>query len=73
VLRHEYLELADAAFIAGLPNLAQQHRRRNPVGPGGFDAFEQIRLERVELRWTRLTLLVTASLLVAQVPPHRVP
>ena len=38
----------------------------------GGDAFEQIVLERVELRRAWLTLPVTARLLVAQIAAHRV-
>jgi len=43
-------ELADAVFVTDLAQFPKQYRCRNPVWPRGGDTFEQIALERVELR-----------------------
>lgn len=66
------LELADAARVTALLDLAQQHGGRNPSRPGLPDAFMQVALAVVELACARLPRSVALRVLVSQVPAHRV-
>src|SRR6185369_778298 len=66
------LQLADAARVAALLNLAQQHRRRYPARHGLLDASAQVVLVHVQLARAWRTWAVPTRLLLTQVAPHRV-
>ncbi|MCY1325704.1 hypothetical protein D9M69_111900 [compost metagenome] len=70
--RQKHLELADAAVVAALAQLAQQHGRRNPAWACRLDSLQQIAVIRFKLRRSGLTRPVPARLFVAQIAPHRV-
>ena len=70
--RKEHLELTDAPVVALLSNLAQQHRRGNPVRPCRLDPRDQIRLVGGQLLRPRRTSSVACCFWIPQVAPHRV-
>lgn len=67
------LELADAAVVAALLQLAQQHRGRNPVRMGSLDPLLEVALERVELGRARGAFRVLGNAgRLAQIAPDGV-
>jgi hypothetical protein len=70
---HSQLTLRAIAWITPLPDLAQQHRRRNPVRPRLGDPRLQVRGVRIKLAGPQRPRSVAPCFLVAQVPPHGVP
>ena len=69
--REVILQDAVAARIAERPQLAQQHRRRNPVRRGGLHSLIDVMLVGVELARSRFTLVPRQSF-APQIASHRV-
>ncbi|AOI42285.1 hypothetical protein WG70_22010 [Burkholderia oklahomensis EO147] len=69
---HESLQASQLAIVAACTQLAHQRRRGDDLGCCGAHAFEDVRLERSELGWSRFTRLVARHFLGRQVPRHRV-